>query len=291
MIAAILLTCFNRKEKTLSCLRSIYEQSKVDDLTLKIFLVDDGSTDGTHSAVKNAFPEVNVLHGNGHLYWNGGMNLAWKAAIKENFDFYIWLNDDVSLSPNALAAIFEAFAEAYAACQTDSVVVGSFHETDGHSHAYGGLCVKKSVWGMTKTHVIPSDIIQQCDTFNGNLVLIPKSVVNVIGLLDEHYTHSFGDIDYGLRCMAKGIPMYITPDYLGECPRNTTEGTWLDPNSSLTERYKRLVRPTGLPPSEYFYSYKKDCSNIAGILALIKLYLRLLFPRLWTKLSHRKTEK
>lgn len=291
MIAAILLTCFNRKEKTLSCLHSIYEQSKVDDLTLKIFLVDDGSTDGTHSAVKNAFPEVNVLRGNGHLYWNGGMNLAWKAAIKENFDFYIWLNDDVSLSPNALAAIFNAFAEAYAARQTDSVIVGSFHEADGLSHAYGGLCVKKSAWGITKTIVTPGDTIQQCDTFNGNLVLIPKSVVNVIGLLDERYTHSFGDIDYGLRCMAKGIPMYITPGYLGECPRNTTEGTWLDPNSSLIERYKRLVRPTGLPPSEYFYSYKKDCSNIAGILALIKLYLRLLFPRLWAKLSHRKTEK
>jgi len=291
MIAAVLLTCFNRKEKTLSCLHSIYQQAKVDNLTLEIFLVDDGSTDGTGSAVKNTFPEVNILHGNGSLYWNGGMNLAWKTAIKENFDFYIWLNDDVSLSPNSLVAMFDAYSTAYALHQTDPVIVGSCHEADGHSHAYGGLCVKKSIWGITKTHVIPGDTIKQCDTFNGNVVLIPKSVVNVIGLLDGHYTHSFGDIDYGFRCMANDIPTYIMPGYAGECPQNPVKSHWFDPDAPLRERYKRLVRPTGIPPSEYFYSYKKDCSNITGILALIKLYLRLLFPRLWTKLSHRKTEK
>ncbi len=291
MIAAVLLTCFNRKEKTLSCLRSIYEQAKVDNLTLKIFLVDDGSSDGTGSAVKNAFPEVNVLHGNGSLYWNGGMNLAWKAAIKENFDFYIWLNDDVYLSPHSLVAIFDAYSTAYSIHQTDPVIVGSFHEADGHSHAYGGFRVKRSIWAINQTRILPGDTIKQCDTFNGNLVFIPKSVVTKVGLLDERYKHSFGDIDYGFRCMANNIPTYIMPGYAGKCPRNPVKGDWFDPDASLRERYKRLVGPTGLPPSEYFYFYKKEGKYIAGGLALIKLYLRLLMPQLWARLSADKATR
>ncbi|MBN4078728.1 glycosyltransferase family 2 protein, partial [Gammaproteobacteria bacterium AH-315-C21] len=288
MKAAILLTCFNRKEKTLACLKSIHEQSKVDGLTIKIFLVDDGSTDGTSSAVKNDYPEVNVLQGSGDLYWNGGMNFAWETTIKEFFDFYIWMNDDISLLSNAFSIMFDAHAAAYSAHNTDPVVVGCFCEEDNISHAYGGFHVKKSLWAITKTPILPSDTVKQCDTFNGNLVLIPKSVVNKIGLLDKRYTHSFGDIDYGLRCTANNIPIYITPGYVGKCPRNPTKNSWFDPNTPLIQRYKRLTSPTGLSPSEYFYSYKKERAYIAGYLALIKLYLRLLMPKLWSKLSENK---
>ena len=90
MRAAILITCFNRKDKTLSCLKSVYAQAEVKDLSLTIYLVDDGSSDGTSNAVSSAYPEVNVLFGDGNLYWNGGMNLAWRTAIKECFDYYIW---------------------------------------------------------------------------------------------------------------------------------------------------------------------------------------------------------
>ncbi len=288
MIAAVLLTCFNRKEKTLSCLHSIYEQSKVDDLTLKVFLVDDGSTDGTSSAVESAFPEVNVLHGDGNLYWNGGMNLAWKAATKESFDFYIWLNDDVSLSSNAFVTMFDVYATVSFIHQNNPVIAGCFSEADGHNHAYGGFRVKKSIWAITKIRILPGDTAKQCDTFNGNFVLIPKSVVKKVGFLDKRYTHSLGDIDYGLRCTANNIPIYISPGYVGECPRNPIKNSWFDPNIPLIQRYKRLVSPTGLPPSEYFYSYKKEGAYIAGGLALVKLYLRLFMPKFWSNLSGNK---
>lgn len=41
--------------------------------------------------------------------------------------------------------------------------------------------------------------IEKIDSFNGNIVLIPLSVFNILGFNDNYFTHSFGDLDYGLR--------------------------------------------------------------------------------------------
>jgi len=48
---AILFTCHNRRVKTLSCLNSIEKQAAQGWGKPDIYLVDDGSTDGTAEAV------------------------------------------------------------------------------------------------------------------------------------------------------------------------------------------------------------------------------------------------
>ena len=85
---AVLMTVHNRKEKTLRCLSSLEETlaSWRERFELKVFLTDDGCTDGTAEAVRRkewSFP-VEILQGDGTLFWNGGMILAWKAAISES---------------------------------------------------------------------------------------------------------------------------------------------------------------------------------------------------------------
>ena len=88
---AVLLTVFNRKEKTLECLGRLFDQLPIEDLQIDVFLTDDGCTDGTAEAVENLFPSVHILKG----IWNRGMLMAWKAAAEtRNYDAYLWLNDD-----------------------------------------------------------------------------------------------------------------------------------------------------------------------------------------------------
>ncbi len=53
-------------------------------LELSVYLVDDGSSDGTGDAVRQAYPSVSVIRGDGTLFWNRGMRKAWEDALKKN---------------------------------------------------------------------------------------------------------------------------------------------------------------------------------------------------------------
>lgn len=77
---AILMTVHNRKQKTLACIQKIFNNSTQDDIVC--YLVDDGCTDGTKEAVAKLYPKVKVIKGDGYLFWNRGMFLAWEIAKK-----------------------------------------------------------------------------------------------------------------------------------------------------------------------------------------------------------------
>jgi Glycosyl transferase family 2 len=75
---AAVLAAYNRRDLTLACLRSLKAQ-RLPTVTLDVFVLDDASSDGTREQVAEQFPEVTLLHGNGRLYWNGGMRRAFDA--------------------------------------------------------------------------------------------------------------------------------------------------------------------------------------------------------------------
>ena len=53
------MTCFNRKDMTLRCLKQLYAQQT--DAAMDVFLCDDGSSDGTFEAVRENFPDVYIF--------------------------------------------------------------------------------------------------------------------------------------------------------------------------------------------------------------------------------------
>ena len=207
---AVLLTCFNRKEKTLACLRALYSCILQKDYELNVFLVDDCSTDGTANAVLQDYSKVNIIKGTGSLYWNRGMYLAWTTAIsKGDYDFYLWLNDDTLLYENAIEELLMCNCH----YGDDAIVCGAICSEISGRFTYGGR-------KMNGEEIIPNNFIQTCQFINGNCVLINKQACSTVGLLDPIYPHSIGDYEYGLRAIKKGIPIITTRSYVGECERN-----------------------------------------------------------------------
>lgn len=67
---------------------------------IHLILVDDGSTDGTAEMVLTQMPDATILHGDGNLWWGGGLHLAYRWIIGEgklpDTDMIMISNDDVA---------------------------------------------------------------------------------------------------------------------------------------------------------------------------------------------------
>ena len=87
-------------------MENLYKQVLPNYLRLDIYLTDDGCTDGTPEAIKRQFPKVHIIKGDGNLFWNRGMYRAWEEAAKQDYNFYLWLNDDSYLVDGALFTLF-----------------------------------------------------------------------------------------------------------------------------------------------------------------------------------------
>ncbi|MEH1919029.1 glycosyltransferase family 2 protein [Nostoc sp.] len=253
---AVIMTCYNRRDTTLACLSALCQQKNYCD----VYLTDDGSSDGTTEAVKAEYPEVQILQGNGNLFWVGGMHLAFGEAIKYQYDYYLWLNDDTFLEDNAVSKLLQVHQNLTELAYPDSIVVGSTKDSITGKATYGGA-VKSKKWYSNKFEFLePSSVIQKCDAMYGNCVLIPKSVAAKVGNIDTAFVHSLGDLDYALRAHKLGFQIWVAPGYIGTCTKNSIRNSWADTNLNLLERLKKVLQIKAFP----LKSWTIFCSRHSG---------------------------
>lgn len=245
MKIATLITCYNRKEKTLACLDALFNNNLPEGYCLDVFLVDDGSTDGTEQAVREHYPQVNIIKGDGSLFWNRGMNRAFDAAMQVGFTAYLWLNDDTFLHPNALSLLFSA--RDFAA-PSEAIVVGAISDPVTGDTSYGGARFAPSrLRPFLATVVHPGQQPQDVDVVNGNVVLVPDGIARKLGNLDPVFEHGMGDTDYSMRARKLGIRILLTAGYVGVCSRNSLKGSHRDNTLPLLQRLKQVFSRRGLP--------------------------------------------
>src|SRR5687767_7398286 len=90
---ALVIPVHNRRDTTLQALRSL-ERIDRSGLDVRIFVVDDGSTDGTSDSIRVLFPEVTLVEGDGSLHYAAGTNRGVEAALGWEPDYIVTMNDD-----------------------------------------------------------------------------------------------------------------------------------------------------------------------------------------------------
>jgi len=238
-----LLACHNRREQTVACLRSLFDQ-QVQGLSIDAIVVDDGSADGTAEAAQQVSNDVFIVRGDGSLFWARAMAIAEEHAVRRDPDFLLWLNDDVVLHGDALETLL--------ACQetaTDGrIVVGSTIDPVTRSPTYGGVRIVG--WYPLRCKLVaPADGASQAvDTLNGNIVLVPRTVYLEVGGIDGAFSHAQADFDYGLRASAVGFEVVVSGLPVGTCAHHPGDGSWRDVTLPAKERLRLAWGRKGIPP-------------------------------------------
>lgn len=262
----VLLTCFNRKDKTIKCIETLREQENYD---WKFIVVDDNSTDGTSEALEN-YDNLIFIHGSGNLFYSQGMRLAierGKKELNEGYDFVLMVNDDVVFYKDSIRKLISYLNDDY------GIMVGAT-EYNGEL-SYGGV-IRNSYFRPSYKMVMSGEKKITCDTFNANCVLIPASIFRMLDNIDSAYHHAMGDYDYGLEAGRKGVTIYVSNFFVGTCPRNSIIGTWSDRSLSRRQRIKMKESPKGLPFKCWFYYLKKNFGIFTAILYSVIPYLKIL---------------
>ena len=268
---AVVMACYNRKDLTIKCLEHLHAQSVLSEKQASIngFLMDDGSTDGTAEAVRERFPSVEVLQGDGSLFWNGGMHAAFAEALKGDYDYYLWLNDDTFLYPEAVGELLAAHEQLRSQGSERSIIIGSTIDPDTQEFSYGGFQKTGKLSPLKLTSVQPNGTLRECTTMCGNCVLIPREVVHLVGNIDPAFGHRWGDTDYGLRTRQQGGKVWIAPGYVGTCRANELAEAWTDDSLSFREKIKTFHSIKGYRKNDWF--------------RYVKRHGGMLWPLLWVK--------
>lgn len=279
---AVLLTCFNRKEKTISALEGVFDAQKTvkNELTIQVYLTDDGCSDGTADSVRQKFPEVNILQGSGELYWAGGMRNSWSEAIKGDYDGYLLLNDDTETYLSLFTELINTNKYCLNEFEQGGIYIGSTLDKKTQKLSYGGaVFTNKSMAHYKK--VIPNQTTpQECELGNANIMLVSKNVVNKIGMLSKDYVHGLADFDYTLRAKKAGFPVLITNNFLGDCTNDHSDTYERFAKLPLGKRYKMLNNPVGLDFKSHL-AYMKNHFPYRLPFVFFAGYFKLFFPKFY----------
>lgn len=282
MHLAVLLTTFNRKEKTLLCLESLALAKLPNSWSFDIFITDDNSNDGTVEAVMSQLPNVHIEISKENLYWARGMNKSWSRAIlKGKYDAFLLLNDDVILHNSFWEDIVSTHHFCINQNNIEGIYVSSTQDAISKQFSYGGRKLIKRVFGIKLLKIEPQNKPIQCQLTNANILFVPMSIVKRIGIFDRKYIHSIADYDYSLTAHAQKIPIYVTPNYGGYCTDDHGV-SWLPSNTSLKQRILYLKSPKGLAYNEYCYYLWKHFPLQAPY-GIMMLWMKTFFPFVWEK--------
>ncbi len=209
----------NRRELTLQCLKSL---SRIDctGLDVHIIVVDDGSTDGTNAAIREKFPKVEIIKGDGNLWYTAGTNLGIKTALEYEPDYILAINDDSVFDEKFLQRMIQC-AEKH-----PQSVVGALLLLWDTPHKVFQVSPKWYFWKGGWQHwqnqtvwTIPKNP-WEVELIVGNCILYPVRAIREVGLMDPSKLAQYGDAEYTPRLRKNGWRLLIEPQARVFCQPN-----------------------------------------------------------------------
>jgi len=269
----------NRREITLQCLRSLARIEK-KDFEIHIIIVDDGSTDNTGEAIRQEFPDVQIIEGDGNLWFTEGTNVGVRAALERKPDFILMMNDDQVFDSKFLLYMVET-AEKYPRSVVGPLLLlwNEPHKVFQVSPRWETFSGGWRHWYQQTVWTIPEKT-WMVDMIVGNCVLFPVEAVREAGLLDSKRYPNFGDAEYTPRLKKKNWILLIDPRARVFCQPNTdtVKITQMNFREKLNAFFFNLGHIHNLR-RRYYTNIDGAPNKLKGILALFVFFVRVLLKR------------
>lgn len=236
MKLSIIIVNYNVQHFLEQCLHSI--RKAVKNIPSEIFVVDNNSVDGSVEVVKKKFQEVKLIVNEKNLGFSRANNQAIKQA---NGEYILLLNPDTVVQEDTFEKTIRFMDEHRNAGALGVMMLDgkgnflpeskrglptplvAFYKIFGLSF----LFPKSKIFGRYHLSYLDKNKIHEVDVLSGAFMLIRKSTLDKIGLLDEEFFMYGEDIDLSYRITLAGYKNYYFPEtriihYKGESTKKSS---------------------------------------------------------------------
>lgn len=204
----IVISNYNGWQDTVACLQSLQKQSFYD---FEIILLDDASTNDSVNRLQQLIPEdVIFLPQKQNIGFAAINNIGIQRALDDGVDYVLLLNNDTVCAPDMLEKLLQFSPEGTVCCPKML-----FLDSPNEIWFAGGEVDRKT---MNVTHIgghqqdgSAYDQLKQVSFITFCCVLLPRAVIERVGLLNEQLFMYCEDVDYCLRLTDAGIPLWYIP--------------------------------------------------------------------------------
>jgi GT2 family glycosyltransferase len=239
---------------------------KQDYPRTRIYVVDNGSDDGSVELVLKRFPEVKVIRMPQNLGYCMAYNLAMPYAFAEGCEWVIWANNDIRLEPGCLSELIRVALD-----EPRTGVVGpSFLTWEGeepndymvgnHPHALPA---------MRRGSKDPIDV----EWVEGSFLMVSRPCVESVGPLDPFLYFYWEETDFCRRARKQGWRVLLAPAALAR----HYAGGWSAGNARNADTANRLKTR-----NSYIYQladpFRMFPVNLLAALHLLLIHVREALP-------------
>jgi GT2 family glycosyltransferase len=216
MVISIVIPIHNRLEVTkqgLTFLEKALSFRSLDSnkFNYEIIVVDDGSNDGSGDWIKQNCPNVNLITGDGNLWWSECINRGVKyALVNLNTDFVLLWNDDIIPDKTYFIELNKIINKI-----DDNTICGSLiyqGEKKNKIWFAGGVFNKWTGKKFMKNYIDNTTNNKlKCDWITGMGTLISNKIItkHKLNWDNNMFPQYYGDSDFTLRAKKKGVNILV----------------------------------------------------------------------------------
>ncbi len=224
---AIVIVSWNVRDLLAGCLRSLFTDLEQSDLEAQVWVVDNGSADGTPTMVAEAFPSVHLFASDENLGFVRGNNHALREIqrLEVQAPRFIWLlNPDTEVLPGATRALIAALEAAPQAGVAGAKLLYPDGALQQSAFRFPGVVqlifeqfplpprlYDTPINGRYARRLYQGDAPFVVDHPLGASMMVRAKAIADVGLLDEMFWMYCEEIDWCWRMRKAGWRAYCVP--------------------------------------------------------------------------------